>query len=63
MEKREFKVGDREMIQQCQVKIQLDQKLEDYMDVNLHIEFLDGYLKGAKYHIAIDIEDFHEVWS
>ncbi len=48
--------------ERCQVEIKTSKPEEDYMDVTLYIEFKSGTLKGMKYELNIDYEDYNEVW-
>ena len=41
----------------CRAEIATTSQEDDYMDIDLTIEFKDGPLKGIKYKLLIDLED------
>lgn len=49
--------------QSAVVRIETTAPQENFKDVDLYIEFLDGTLKGMKYRIAIDYETYEHVWG
>lgn len=49
--------------ERCQVEITTSKPEEDFKDVDLNIEFKSGTLKGMKYRICIDLNDYHMVWG
>ena len=48
--------------EECKVEITTSKPEEDFKDVDLYIEFKSGTLKGMKYRLCIDYEDYGEVW-
>jgi len=47
--------------ERCVVDIRTSDQVEDYMDVDLSIKFMDGTLKGMTYKLTIDLQDYKEV--
>lgn len=47
--------------EKCTVEIVTGDQVEDFMDVDLSIKFLDGALKDMKYELAIDLQDYRAV--
>ncbi len=45
----------------CHVEISTGAQWEDYMDIELIIDFKDGPLQGRSYTTRIDIEDLKQV--
>lgn len=48
--------------EKCEVEIETSKPEEDYMDVDLYITFKSGTLKGMRYRLCIDYEDYTEVF-
>ena len=46
----------------CKVQITTSKPEEDFEDVTLTIEFMNGRLKGQIYQLNIDRTDYREVW-
>ena len=46
----------------CETEIETTAPEGDYKDVDLYIEFKSGPLKGMRYRICINYEDYHAVY-